>query len=95
MTRLQQLWMPFEEAKHMTHKKSDSPDDFFQRQRALARWDNEGGAIRPAPQPDVASIHDRDPAQATIDTELLELSSKSLHGATESTASQDLDQMML
>lgn len=59
----------------MSCKKSDPPDDFLQRQRALARWDNEGGAVQEALQPVETSIH-WSPAQGTSDTELDALHSR-------------------
>jgi hypothetical protein len=57
-------------------KKTDSTDDLLQRQRALARWDNEGGAGPPALQPDTIPSQDWKPAQGTSDTELDALHSR-------------------
>lgn len=38
----------------MTRKKADIQNDLLQRQRALSRWDNEGGAGVDGPQVDPA-----------------------------------------
>ena len=54
----------------MPGKKPESSVDSLQRQRALARWDNEGGAGLPALQPEETPIQDRGPARGTSDTEL-------------------------
>ncbi len=54
----------------MPGKKPESSVDSLQRQRALARWDNEGGAGLPALQPEETPIQDRGPAQGTSATEL-------------------------
>jgi hypothetical protein len=60
----------------MSRKQPDSTVDLLQRQRALARWDNEGGAGPPALQSDATPIQDWKPAQGTTDTELDALHSR-------------------
>jgi hypothetical protein len=60
----------------MSRKQTDSTVDLLQRQRALARWDNEGGAGPPALQSDATPIQDWKPAQGTSDTELDALHSR-------------------
>ena len=60
----------------MFFKKLDSTDELLQRQRALARWDNEGGAGPPELQSDGTPMQDRKPAQGTSGTELDSLHSR-------------------
>jgi hypothetical protein len=60
----------------MSRERSDPQDDLLQRQRALARWDNEGGAGTSGPQVDAASVDDATSAPAITDSELLALHSR-------------------
>jgi len=60
----------------MSHERSDPQDDLLQRQRALARWDNEGGAGTSGPQVDAAWVDDATSAPAITDSELVALHSR-------------------
>ena len=50
----------------MPREKVDLQNDGLQRQRALSRWDNEGGAGVGGPQVDPALRSDRSPEAAAI-----------------------------
>lgn len=70
MMDLAESCISFQEAKHMSRNRADFTDDSLQRQRALARRENEGGASPPSLQPDATPIQDPRPANADSDTEL-------------------------
>ncbi|PZR91230.1 MAG: hypothetical protein DLM68_03760 [Hyphomicrobiales bacterium] len=57
----------------MSRQGSDAPDDSPQRQRALTRWDNEGGAGPCGPQMAPTSVEDRIPVAKIGDAELVAL----------------------
>lgn len=54
----------------MSRQGSDQSDDSSQRQRALSRWDNEGGAEPCGPQLAPAPIEDHVPLPKIADAEL-------------------------
>jgi hypothetical protein len=61
----------------MSRERSAPQDDLLQRQLALARWSNEGGAGVGGPQIDSSLLDERIPiAPAMTDTELLALHSR-------------------
>lgn len=54
----------------MSSQGSDPPEDAPQRQRALSRWDNEGGAEPCGPQVAPTSVEDRIPMPENAPAEL-------------------------
>lgn len=60
----------------MTQGTSEPESAALQRQRALARWDNEGGAGTSGPQVNAASVDDASSAPAITDSELVALHSR-------------------
>ena len=61
----------------MSRERTDPQDDLLQRQRALARWDNEGGAGVGGPQVDSSLPDDRMPVgPALTNSELMALHSR-------------------
>lgn len=61
----------------MSRERSDPQDDLLQRQRALARWDDEGGAGVGGAQVDSSLSDDRMPvAPAMTNSELMALHSR-------------------